>query len=52
MPTDKPNSGSTEAIKQGCRCPVVDNHHSKGSERGFIVVLSCPLHGDEKHADR
>jgi hypothetical protein len=25
-----PNPGTEEAIKQGCKCPVLDNHHGRG----------------------
>lgn len=42
-----PNPGSDEAIAQGCRCPVIDNHHGWGywSKDVFSINLSCPLHG-------
>jgi len=33
----KPNPGSDEAIKLGCKCPVLDNEHGAGcgpDERG------------------
>ena len=43
----KPNPGSCEAIKKGCLCPVLDNHHGEGY-RGrkdvFIRNGDCPLH--------
>ena len=45
----KPNPGSKEAIKQGCTCPVIDNHYGAGRPYGndvcFVYNLSCPLHG-------
>jgi len=41
------NPGSPEAVLNGCICPVIDNHHGKGS-RGdgtrFITNAACPLH--------
>lgn len=45
-----PNPGSTEAIKAGCTCPVIDNHHGKGVpvgdllHREFWITEGCPLH--------
>jgi len=42
-----PNPGSDEAIELGCICPVMDNHHGRGS-RGdnnlFWVTSNCPIH--------
>jgi hypothetical protein len=32
-----PYPGSDEALKQGCRCPVLDNCHGKG-----IPKCDCP----------
>lgn len=46
--TDKPNPGSSEAVKQGCKCPVIDNRYGKGVRDGrdeFWINGSCPLHG-------
>lgn len=44
------NPGSPGAVAEGCVCPVIDNHHGKGS-RGdgtrFIIVPECPMHGGE-----
>ena len=46
-----PNPGSDEAIKQGCRCPVIDNGHGTGyytTDNGvpvFVINETCPLHG-------
>jgi hypothetical protein len=45
--SDKPNPGSSEAIKQGCECPVMDNWRGSdelGRVRGFVVREGCPLH--------
>jgi hypothetical protein len=47
----QPNPGSDEAIKAGCKCPVIDNEHGKGvywDEKGgalFWINAECPLHG-------
>ena len=52
---NKPNPGSDEAIKQGCQCPVMDNHYGKGFEwKGktqFWINGNCPLHGDSNKED-
>lgn len=50
-----PNPGSEEALKLGCKCPVIDNHYGKGipkirgtslSESScFWISSDCPLHG-------
>lgn len=49
-----PNPGSNEAIKQGCKCPVLDNAHGRGLLGGvkdsdentlFVIHAECPLHG-------
>lgn len=45
-----PNPGSPEAIKRGCKCPVLDNGHGKGNhmdENGkplFWYSRECGLH--------
>lgn len=42
-----PNPGSPEAVKMGCRCPVLDNGHGWGSMYGegtFWIVQNCPVH--------
>lgn len=47
---NKPNPGSDEAIKLGCTCPVLDNHHGHigiDNARGFWVNGDCPLHGED-----
>lgn len=50
--TDKnvPNPGSVEALKQNCRCAVLDNGYGKGhlgdgDKYGWWVSEDCPLHG-------
>lgn len=45
------NPGSDEAIKQGCLCPVIDNHRGygyMGQKDIFIMDTSCPLHNGVK----
>jgi hypothetical protein len=45
-----PNPESKEAIEQGCKCPVIDNHHGEGFQIGedptrhFWQSSDCPLH--------
>lgn len=45
----KLNPGSPEAVKAGCRCPVIDNHYGKGVPYGdsveYWMTEECPLHG-------
>lgn len=47
------NPGSAAALKEGCRCPVMDNYHGNGlyeDEHGktvFIIMGNCPLHAKE-----
>lgn len=45
--TPRLNPGSPEAIRSGCRCPVMDNNHGRGwmglSEL-FVYSYNCPLH--------
>lgn len=47
----KPNPGSEEAIRAGCRCPVLDNNRGKGigissdGETLFWMSGDCPIHG-------
>lgn len=50
MTKETPNPGSPEAVKQGCLCPVMDNHNGRGFFMGEIGPLfwmsrECPLHG-------
>lgn len=43
-----PPPGSDAAMRLGCMCPVVDNHHGEGFKiNGEIVFLysdKCPVH--------
>jgi len=40
-----PNPGSEEAIKKGCKCPVLDNAHGKGIGDGrFWYSAECDFH--------
>lgn len=53
MPTDTPNPGSDEAIKQGCKCPVLDNNHGRGiagfdGDVMFWYNGNCPLHVESR----
>jgi hypothetical protein len=44
----RPNPGSDEALKQGCKCPVMDNGYGRGymgQPNQFIQVHGCPVHG-------
>ena len=51
----KPNPGSDEAIKQGCRCAVLDNRHGKGAfdfpDGQFWINEECPIHGGNTRND-
>lgn len=58
----KPNPGSEEAIKDGCKCPVMDNFRGRGIpmtakdgtiQTAFWMSGDCPLHGfiDKKKAE-
>lgn len=49
-----PNPGSPEAMRAGCVCPRIDNHHGRGYLGGvmdkdgctvFVRRGDCPLHG-------
>ena len=52
----KPNPGSEEAIKQGCTCAIMDNHHGAGFPYGggicFWTTEDCPLHGDNQKLEK
>lgn len=45
---ETPHPGSKEAIKMGCTCPVLDNHHGQGFTMGgetcFWMTRDCPVH--------
>jgi hypothetical protein len=51
----KPNPGSSEAVEQGCSCPVMDNRRGKGipasgngeSWTAFWINAECPMHGHQ-----
>lgn len=45
--TDTPAPGSDAAVRQGCRCPVMDNCRGKGymGQAGeYVISESCPIH--------
>ena len=47
---DKPYPGSAEALKNGCKCAVMDNGYGKGylgdgEKYGWWVSGDCPIHG-------
>jgi len=42
-----PPPGSDEAVKQGCKCPVLDNAHGKGVlglARDWWITEGCKVH--------
>ena len=40
-----PNPGSNEALRLGCKCPVLDNACGRGLPNGtFWFTAECPLH--------
>ncbi|WP_431860056.1 hypothetical protein [Azospirillum sp.] len=46
-----PAPGSTAALHQGCRCPIIENHQGKGRPQlaglpRFVLGDGCPLHGE------
>lgn len=51
---DTPPPGSKEAVDQGCRCAVWDNHRGRGVggegwKYGWYVTEGCPLHTERKN---
>lgn len=47
-----PPPGSPDALAQGCRCPIIDNHYGAGfgehPESGlpmYVFNADCPMHG-------
>lgn len=47
MTPEDPSPGSPEAVKKGCLCPILDNHHGQGYQgiKGIYVYSgNCPLH--------
>ena len=53
MNTSEPvsNPGSDEAVRQGCRCPILDNAHGVRPWWGGVWWIDehCPLHGELKN---
>lgn len=48
-----PYPGSSQAIKQGCQCPILDNEHGRGylgdgHNYGWVVSGDCPMHGEKE----
>lgn len=47
MSEDTPRPGSLEAVADGCKCAVIDNHHGEGygGQAGiYMMTAGCPLH--------
>lgn len=53
---DVTTPGSSEAVKRGCTCPVLDNGHGRGYMGGvrdkdgnlvFVTRADCPIHGEK-----
>jgi hypothetical protein len=47
LKTTKPNPGTKEATRSGCKCPVIDNNYGKGymgQENVFVYSMDCPIH--------
>jgi hypothetical protein len=45
--SDIPNPGTGDAVRIGCTCPVIDNHHGAGyrGQAGlFVYMAGCPVH--------
>lgn len=50
-----PAPGSDEALKLGCKCPVLDNAHGKGYPGNpgvYVHTEDCPVHNAEYLAAR
>ncbi len=52
----KPNPGSPEAVKAGCKCPISDNHYGQGipNKNGaplFWYSGDCPIHKIEEEEE-
>lgn len=46
---DTPAPGSPDAVDQGCRCPIRENHMGRGingdgSRHMWLILSTCPLH--------
>jgi hypothetical protein len=54
----KPNPGSDDAIKGGCKCPVYDNARgrgawgSSGKDAIFWIATNCPMHGKARRGEK
>jgi len=48
MTQDTPPPGSPEAVKAGCKCPVLDGAGIPGR---YWINCCCPLHGEMKVKD-
>lgn len=42
------NPGGPDAVKAGCKCPIIDNGHgvSPRPDGGFVFDCMCPVHGE------
>lgn len=54
MTDETPKPGSDAAVKLGCLCPVMDNHHGNGfpaldqdggRRTAYWINGNCPIHG-------
>jgi hypothetical protein len=45
-----PPPGSDEAVREGCRCPILDNARGAGwmGTGEYWVNRDCPLHGKKR----
>lgn len=56
-----PKPGSEEAIKAGCNCPVIDNHHGAGIplkspdtgeiQIAYWMTADCVIHGVNEYPE-
>lgn len=52
MSDDMPNPGSEDALRLGCRCPVMDNNHGRfppfpaeeGRAESWFISMRCMVH--------
>lgn len=51
-----PNPGSDDAIRLGCKCPVIDNGHGAGfpyeGRVCFYISDICPIHNEASKYDK
>lgn len=51
----EPFPGSSEAVEEGCLCPILDNDYGQGyhctDKSQFIVVETCPIHGSKEYQE-